>query len=95
MYSCIKGFYIGKHLYNLKIKLIVFSIKELLEIDKNWIGKTIWYDEHLYREGAMNVADIEMIIRKWEKRGLKLLEEVDGKKVFKDLCAVDVGRGPP
>ena len=57
------------------------------------IGK-IWYDDHLYRDGAMSPGDTEEIARFWEKQGLNLTKKVEGKEYWDELCVVSFFEGP-
>lgn len=53
------------------------------------------HDDFLFRDGAMNPMDIQHMIEKWEKLGLKGIEENDGVKKWKDFCVVQSLRGGP
>jgi len=54
------------------------------------IGRVVWYDDHLFRTGAMDPEMMDNLIEKWTRQ-LRFIatEVVDGKVVWKDLCAVD------
>ena len=54
----------------------------------------IWFDEHLYREGAMNSLDLMLRLEKWKKAGLKLTRKRSGVVEWDDLCVVDSFSGP-
>lgn len=56
-------------------------------MERSHKGK-IWFDDYLYREGSMNPADNEAIIKFWEDKGLVPVEMKNGKKHWKDLCLV-------
>ena len=56
---------------------------------KQSIGGSIWYDEYLVRDGAMSNYEVGRLIQEWESYGLKGVIEVDGQKLWKDLCVVD------
>lgn len=58
-------------------------------------GFCIWHDDHLFRDGAMNPADIRALIKEWEDRGFEPMEERNGVKVWKDLCVVEGMSGGP
>ena len=66
----------------------------ILEIEKDNIGKKIYFDDYLYRDGAMGSHDIETIVKFWEKHGLVGIENVNGEDVWKDMCVVDMCGGP-
>lgn len=53
-----------------------------------------WWDEHLYLSSSMNWHDADADLRFWEECGLTLLGESGGQKRWKDVCAVESGRGP-
>jgi hypothetical protein len=53
-----------------------------------------WYDEHLFREGSMNMNDIKGIIEYWEKQGLVSKVKKDDKEYWNDICVVDFFNGP-
>jgi type I restriction enzyme M protein len=54
---------------------------------KEYSSPAVWYDEHLFRTGAMDPMDIEDIVKEWEKMGFTMAEKKNGKKVWKDFCA--------
>lgn len=49
----------------------------------------LWHDEYLFRDGAMNPADMKECGEYWIDLGLVPYEERDGKKYWKDMCVVD------
>jgi len=53
------------------------------------IGRRIWFDNYIVRDGAMNPMDIEYLVKQWEKFGLVGIIEENGNKQWKDLCVVD------
>ena len=53
------------------------------------IGGRVWYDDYLFRDGAMNPIDMQSITDGWERLGFELRGEVDGKPVWKDACVVE------
>lgn len=56
-------------------------------VDSLW-GR-VWYDDHLFRDGAMNPMDMKDIVEDWEGMGFILFDEVDGKKHWKDVCVYE------
>lgn len=54
------------------------------------IGGRVWYDEHLFRDGAMGAEYIEALIEEWSERGFQATEMVDGQEVWKDMCVVSL-----
>ncbi|HSV77525.1 MAG TPA: TIGR02452 family protein [Bacteroidales bacterium] len=53
------------------------------------IGRRIWYDNYVVRDGAMSPMDIEYLVKQWEGFGLVAIIEENGNKQWKDLCVVD------
>ena len=59
------------------------------------IGKTIWFDYDLFREGAMNPSDVEDIVDRWKSLGVNTCEVVNGlPSKWVDVCVVDELWGP-
>jgi hypothetical protein len=59
------------------------------------IGGRVWYDEYLFRDGAMNRHDIKLIVDRWTEIGFEPKEFRDGKQVWKDVCVVESLLGGP
>lgn len=66
----------------------------ILEMKKDDIGGRIYFDDYLYRDGAMGPMDVEDIVEFWKEQGLEPFEERDGEQYWKDLCVVDMFGGP-
>jgi hypothetical protein len=62
---------------------------------KELIGGHVWYDEYLFRDGAMNPMDIESLVNKWTDLGFKCTAEVDGKNTWQDVCVFEMMFGGP
>ena len=60
---------------------------------KDSIGRRIWYDEYIVRDGAKSEYDIELLIPEWELCGLKGTVAVDGKDHWADFCVVQQFEG--
>ena len=55
------------------------------------IGSIGWYDDHLYREGAMSPSDTEYLVEQWQLNGLQTHREEDGKPVeWLDICVTEM-----
>jgi hypothetical protein len=54
--------------------------EQCLEDHKDLIGGRVWYDEHLFRDGAMNPMDIERLVNDWTDLGFKCTTEINGQK---------------
>ena len=66
-----------------------------LRDNADFIGGAVWYDEHLFREGAMSPQDINYLCARWEEIGFEIKDSKDGKPVWKDICVVEsMGGGP-
>ena len=71
----------------------VGGFERILELNKKWIGKKILYDKYLYKDSAMGVDDISLIIQFWKRQKLITTETKDEKTYWKDLCVVDMVDG--
>ena len=61
------------------------QFKKDYSINGNSSGK-YWHDNHLFRDGAMSSRDIQVIVKEWEKLGLKGKIKVNGQNQWKDFC---------
>jgi len=68
--------------------------KVLQRFNPKVIGKIILYDENLFRDGAMNLYDINLELKFWQKQGLQLTKIKAHHKYWQDLCVVDASLGP-
>jgi len=53
------------------------------------IGGRVWYDEHLFRNGAMNPLDIDELLKHWKTKGLNTHEGGDNPTKWLDVCVVE------
>jgi ribosome modulation factor len=54
------------------------------------IGRCIWYDEHLFRTGAMNGMDIDRLLREWESKGFTTFGYQNGVETrWVDVCVYE------
>jgi len=72
----------------------VGGLMGILELKKDAVGGRIYFDDYLYRDGAMGPGDVEDIVKFWEGHGLVGIAERDGAEYWKDLCVVDMFGGP-
>ncbi len=73
----------------------VGGFQGFLREEGEWVGKMIWWDDHLCRaDGAMNSADVSSMIRKWEERGLRAFTGEGDDRAWSDLSVIDAWRGP-
>ena len=59
------------------------------------IGGRVWFDDHLFRDGAMQPSDIGAHIEYWSEQGLEPLGERAGNKFWLDCCVVTSPLGTP
>ena len=60
------------------------------------VGGRVWYDAHLFRDGAMSPADMQRIVSHWKKLGFEALREMDGRPVeWVDVCVSERMYGGP
>ncbi len=50
------------------------------------IGGRVWYDDYLFRDGAMSPHDIGMLVEEWTALGLVGRAPVDGQDCWIDFC---------
>ena len=64
---------------------------QCLKDHKNLIGSRVWYDEHLFRDGAMNPMDIEALVNEWQSLGFNThKEDKDGMPIeWLDVCVCE------
>jgi len=62
---------------------------------QNLIGGRVWYDSHLFRDGAMSPAETGSLIERWERFGFDTRETLDGKERWKDVCVIEIMFGGP
>ena len=55
------------------------------------IGGRVWFDDHLFRDGAMSPSAIKMVVDHWQELGFEPFMEEDGKQVWKDFCVAELG----
>ena len=68
--------------------------KQCLKDHDGLIGGRVWYDEHLFRDGAMSPDDISYLVDWWSEKGLDTQDESDNPK-WLDLCVVQSTFGGP
>ena len=69
--------------------------EQCLEDHEHLIGGRVWYDEHLFRNGAMNPGDIASLVETWQEMGFECYREVEGKKHWQDVCVFEAMFGGP
>jgi len=63
--------------------------QQCLEDYKNLVGGRVWYDDYLFRDGAMNPRDIEYLVNEWKEMGFAPTVTIDGEVHWKDVCVVE------
>lgn len=63
--------------------------EQCLKDHQGLLNGRVWFDQYLFRDGAMNPADIEALVQRWNDMGFECLSEADGKKCWKDVCVYE------
>ena len=53
------------------------------------IGGRVWYDEYLFRDGAMNPRDITYLVEEWGNMGFHTHDGGDTPVKWVDVCVVE------
>ena len=54
------------------------------------IGRRVWYDDHLFRDGGMSNVDIQGLLIMWQSMGFTPYLNVDEKPAaWLDMCVID------
>ncbi len=56
---------------------------------KHLVGGRIWYDDNLFRDGAMSPADMKHLVDEWERRGFRTRDDKDNPGKWVDVCVVE------
>lgn len=59
------------------------------------IGGRVWYDAHLFRDGAMSPEAMEHLLKEWTKLGFECSVERNGQRYWKDVCVFEGSTGGP
>ena len=57
------------------------------------MGTRVWHDGYLFRDGEAKPSEMRELVKEWEARGFAATKIVDGRKVWADLCVIDVTSG--
>lgn len=70
---------------------------QCLKDHERLIGGRVWYDEYLFRDGAMNPMDIESLVNEWQSMGFNTHKEnEDGMPIeWLDVCVCEGLLGGP
>ncbi len=64
-----------------------------IALHKSLIGEMEWYDDYLYRTGAMNPLDIDDLVEEFHRYGLVATIEKNGVRTWNDMCLIDSAAG--
>ena len=56
---------------------------------KNLIGGRVWFDEYLFRDGAMNPMDIGHLVEQWQSFGFHTHDGGTNPSKWIDVCVVE------
>ena len=57
---------------------------------KDYKSPITWYDEHLFRMGAMDPMSMKNLANRWIKKGFEMTTIKDGREVWKDFCIYEL-----
>jgi hypothetical protein len=63
--------------------------KQCLLDHKSLIGGRVWYDEYLFRDGAMNPMDIGSLVEEWQSLGFHTHDGGNNPSKWVDVCVVE------
>lgn len=63
--------------------------EQCLADHENLLDGRVWYDQHLFRDGAMGPQGIEALVSYWREHGLEPFSDLDGNMVWRDCCVVE------
>jgi hypothetical protein len=58
------------------------------------LGTRVWYDEHLFRDGAMNPIDMENLVNAWRDIGFQAIL-INGGQILKTILNMSSNRQLP
>jgi hypothetical protein len=59
------------------------------------IGRRIWHDGRLLRDGALTAADARLRVEGWQALGVEPLQWVGRRLHWKEVCVLDLAAGGP
>lgn len=63
--------------------------EQCLKDYQNLIGGRVWFDDYLFRDGAMNPMDIGFLVEEWESLGFQIHDGGENPSKWIDICVVD------
>lgn len=68
---------------------------QCLKDHEGMIGGRVWFDEHLFRNGAMNSMDMHFLIKDWQSLGFRTHDSDDNPTRWIDVCVVSAMSDAP
>jgi hypothetical protein len=62
---------------------------QCLKDHRNLIGGRVWFDEYLFRDGAMNPMGIGSLVEEWQSRGFHTHNGNNMPNKWVDVCVVE------
>ena len=59
------------------------------------LGRRVWYDRHLFRDGALNPEGAKLLVEGWATLGFEPTGSRREGVYWKDLCVINWRRGGP
>lgn len=59
------------------------------------IGQRAWYDQYLFRDGALHPGDARQLVEGWRILGFEVTQTHRGRVNWKDVCVIDSRHGGP
>jgi hypothetical protein len=63
--------------------------EKCLKDHENLIGGRVWYDDHLFRDGAMNPIGIRDLVEEWGQLGFHTHDGGNNPTKWIDVCVVE------
>jgi hypothetical protein len=60
--------------------------EQCLQDHQHLIGGRVWYDEYLFRDGAMSGVDIDYVVQRWEAMGFEGIVTKYNQQYWQDMC---------
>jgi hypothetical protein len=57
------------------------------------LGRRVWHDQHLFRDGAMSPSEAQRLVEGWAVLGFEPIGTRHEAPYWKDLCVVDWQQG--
>jgi len=59
------------------------------------LGRRVWYDQHLFRDGAMDPSQVRMLVEGWAVLGFEPMGKRPTGLYWKDVCVINWRQGGP